>query len=231
MQLAEDRRSKRPCAPRNPDLRCRRPHPRAAGEAPRGRPDQDLLEAVGSARGHRARDDAGADRRAARPPSVGPAGQGPCPPEDRAARGALRGFFTDHHATILRMMLDNVDRISAPDGGLKRLGRIRGRSVDLQDDAGNAFHQAFDIAAGLALRPARPGSAASARPRCRSLTSGGRADPPAAADVSGLEFALRCDDIPLLPITVARPAGGPRVVPAASMVSSSCAAETLLLGL
>jgi len=26
---------------------------------------------------------------------------------------ALRGFFTDHHATILKMMLDNVDRISA----------------------------------------------------------------------------------------------------------------------
>ena len=26
---------------------------------------------------------------------------------------ALRGFFTDHHATILQMMLDNSDRISA----------------------------------------------------------------------------------------------------------------------
>ena len=26
---------------------------------------------------------------------------------------ALRGFFTDHHATILQMMLDNIDRISA----------------------------------------------------------------------------------------------------------------------
>ena len=26
---------------------------------------------------------------------------------------ALRGFFTDHHAAILRMMLDNSDRISA----------------------------------------------------------------------------------------------------------------------
>jgi hypothetical protein len=51
------------------------------------------------------------------------------------------------------MMLDNVDRISAPDCGLKRLGRIRGRSVDLQDDAGNAFHQAFDIAEGLRSVP------------------------------------------------------------------------------
>ena len=26
---------------------------------------------------------------------------------------ALRGFFTDHHAMILQMMLDNSDRISA----------------------------------------------------------------------------------------------------------------------
>lgn len=28
-------------------------------------------------------------------------------------REALRGFFTDHHATILRMMLDNIDRLTA----------------------------------------------------------------------------------------------------------------------
>ena len=26
---------------------------------------------------------------------------------------ALRGFFTDHHATLLQMMLDNIDRIGA----------------------------------------------------------------------------------------------------------------------
>ena len=31
---------------------------------------------------------------------------------------ALRGFFTDHHATILQMMLDNTDRISAQIGAL-----------------------------------------------------------------------------------------------------------------
>ena len=31
---------------------------------------------------------------------------------------ALRGFFTDHHATILQMMLDNSDRISAQIGAL-----------------------------------------------------------------------------------------------------------------
>src|SRR6201998_4618516 len=30
-----------------------------------------------------------------------------------ALEEALRGFFTDHHATILQMMLDNTDRISA----------------------------------------------------------------------------------------------------------------------
>ena len=31
---------------------------------------------------------------------------------------ALRGFFTDHHATLLQMMLDNIDRISAQIAGL-----------------------------------------------------------------------------------------------------------------
>ena len=30
-----------------------------------------------------------------------------------ALEEALRGFFTHHHATMLRMMLDNTDRISA----------------------------------------------------------------------------------------------------------------------
>jgi transposase len=30
-----------------------------------------------------------------------------------ALEEALRGFFTDHHAVILRMMLDNIDRLSA----------------------------------------------------------------------------------------------------------------------
>jgi transposase len=29
-----------------------------------------------------------------------------------ALEEALRGFFTDHHAVILRMMLDNTDRLS-----------------------------------------------------------------------------------------------------------------------
>jgi transposase len=29
-----------------------------------------------------------------------------------ALEEALRGFFTDHHAVILRMMLDNIDRLS-----------------------------------------------------------------------------------------------------------------------
>jgi len=36
---------------------------------------------------------------------------------DRLEEG-LRGFFTDHHATILQMMLDNSDRISAQIGAL-----------------------------------------------------------------------------------------------------------------
>jgi transposase len=34
-------------------------------------------------------------------------------PKTAQLREALRGFFTDHHATILAMMLDNVDRLSA----------------------------------------------------------------------------------------------------------------------
>ena len=33
---------------------------------------------------------------------------------------ALRGFFTDHHATILQMMLDNSDRMSAQIAALDR---------------------------------------------------------------------------------------------------------------
>src|SRR6266568_2256303 len=34
-------------------------------------------------------------------------------PKTAQLREALRGFFTDHHATILAMMLDNIDRLSA----------------------------------------------------------------------------------------------------------------------
>ena len=31
----------------------------------------------------------------------------------RRLEEALRGFFTDHHATLLQMMLDTIDRIGA----------------------------------------------------------------------------------------------------------------------
>jgi ABC-type transporter Mla subunit MlaD len=34
-------------------------------------------------------------------------------PKTAALQEALRGFFTDHHGTILAMMLDNIDRLSA----------------------------------------------------------------------------------------------------------------------
>jgi transposase len=34
-------------------------------------------------------------------------------PKTAQLQEALRGFFTDHHATILAMMLDNIDRLSA----------------------------------------------------------------------------------------------------------------------
>ena len=36
---------------------------------------------------------------------------------------ALRGFFTDHHATILEMMLDNIDRHQCPDRRTRRPDR------------------------------------------------------------------------------------------------------------
>ena len=36
-----------------------------------------------------------------------------CAAKIATLKEALRGFFTDHHAVILRMMLDNIDRLSA----------------------------------------------------------------------------------------------------------------------
>ena len=46
---------------------------------------------------------------------------------------ALRGFFTDHHAVILRMMLDNIDRISAQIAALD--GRIEEAVAPFSDQA------------------------------------------------------------------------------------------------
>ena len=89
-----------------------RPHPRTAArrKTARGRPDQDLIGAVGTARGHRAANDARLDRPTARSAYAGPAGQGRARKKTAQLEEALRGFFTDHHAAILRMMLDNTDR-------------------------------------------------------------------------------------------------------------------------
>ena len=72
---------------------------------------------------------------------------------------ALGGSSTEDRVVgelVARLALEETVR--APDCGLKRLGRIRGRSVDLQDDAGNAFHQAFDIAEGLRSVPRGQGA-------------------------------------------------------------------------
>ena len=44
---------------------------------------------------------------------------------------ALRGFFTDHHAVMLRMMLDNIDRMSAQITALD--GRIQGAVAPFSD--------------------------------------------------------------------------------------------------
>ena len=42
-----------------------------------------------------------------------------------ALEEALRGFFTDHHAVILRMMLDNIDRLSEQIAALTPRSRRR----------------------------------------------------------------------------------------------------------
>ena len=55
----------------------------------------------------------GADRRPARPVVPGPVGQGNARKKTDQLEQALREFFTDHHATILQLMLDNIDRIGA----------------------------------------------------------------------------------------------------------------------
>lgn len=54
---------------------------------------------------------------------------------------ALRGFFTDHHATILKMMLDNSDRIGAQIAVLdtkveEAIGPFAGQAVRLADIVG-----------------------------------------------------------------------------------------------
>ena len=54
---------------------------------------------------------------------------------------ALRGFFTDHHAAILRMMLDNTDRISAQIAALdarieKEIGPFSGQAARLAEIPG-----------------------------------------------------------------------------------------------
>jgi transposase len=50
---------------------------------------------------------------------------------------ALRGFFTDHHAAILRMMLDNTDRISA---------QIAALDARIEKEIGPFSHQAARLA-------------------------------------------------------------------------------------
>src|SRR6476619_2781749 len=78
-----------------------------------GRPDQDLTGAVGTARRHRAAmmDALIAGQRD--PRALAQLAKGRARKKTAQLEEALRGFFTDHHAAILRMMLDNTDRISA----------------------------------------------------------------------------------------------------------------------
>ena len=83
-------------------------------EAARGRPDQDLLGAHRHPRGLRPGHDRGADRRAAQPEGPGRAGPGPGPGPQRAAlEEALDGRFTDHHARLARLLLGQLDELTA----------------------------------------------------------------------------------------------------------------------
>ena len=90
---------------------------------------------------------------------------------------ALRGFFTDHHAAILRMMLDNTDRISAQIAALdarieKEIGPFFGQAARLAEIPGVDAVAAAELIAEIGVDMTRfPSDAhlvswpSSARPR------------------------------------------------------------------
>ena len=80
----------------------------AGGEANRGRPDH-LLGAHRGARGVRAGDDGGVIAGKREPHTLARLARGRAKVKTAQLEEALRGFFTDHHAVMLRMMLDNID--------------------------------------------------------------------------------------------------------------------------
>ena len=158
-----------------------------------GRRDR-LLGAHRGAQEYPAGDDGSADRRQTRPAHAGPARAGTGEGEDRSLEEALRGFFTDHHAVMLPMMLDNIDRISAQitvlDGRIAEAVALFSDRVDRLVDLPGVDHVAaaeligeievdtsrFPTAAHLVSWPSsarRPTS----RPARRSARAGGKGNP------------------------------------------------------
>jgi transposase len=73
---------------------------------------------------------------------------------------ALRGFFTDHHATILQMMLDNIDRISAQIAALdariaETIGPFSCQAAQLDDIPGVDTVAAAELIAEIGVDKAR----------------------------------------------------------------------------
>ena len=73
---------------------------------------------------------------------------------------ALRGFFTDHHATILRMMLDNSDRISAQIAALdarieEQIGPFSAQAAQLVDIPGIDTVAAAELIAEIGVEMTR----------------------------------------------------------------------------
>ena len=78
---------------------------------------------------------------------------------------ALRGFFTDHHATILQMMLDNIDRISAQIAALdariaETIGPFSRQAAQLADIPGVDTVAAAELIAEIGVDMTRFPSAA-----------------------------------------------------------------------
>jgi transposase len=77
-----------------------------------------------------------------------------------ALEEALRGFFTDHHATILQMMLDNIDRIGAQIAALdariaEAIGPFSRQAAQLADIPGVDTVAAAELIAEIGIDMAR----------------------------------------------------------------------------
>src|SRR5215203_7412327 len=93
----------------------RGPYPGQAAdrEAARGRPDQNLGGAHRPARGVRPGDDRGVNRRAAQPVVLAELARGRARTRRADLERALHGRFTDHHARLARLLLGQLDELTA----------------------------------------------------------------------------------------------------------------------